>query len=98
MAGRASEGGRGFGGWTERIDGLQHGFAGHFGKRYFLLYYYATNRDSFRQGYGTALGLITYLHETRKLGRAYYTQTAPYHQGSRCGSFFRVPLCSLTLH
>ncbi|KAI0029201.1 hypothetical protein K488DRAFT_56900 [Vararia minispora EC-137] len=34
-------------------------------------------------GYGTALGLITYLHETGKLGRAYYTQTAPYHQGSR---------------
>ena len=35
------------------------------------------------QGYGTALGLITYLHETAKLARAYYTQTAPYHQGSR---------------
>ncbi|KAK7000679.1 hypothetical protein R3P38DRAFT_2732470 [Favolaschia claudopus] len=34
-------------------------------------------------GYGTALGLITYLHETGKLGKAYYTQTAPYHQGSR---------------
>ncbi|KAJ7647125.1 Methylthioribose-1-phosphate isomerase [Roridomyces roridus] len=34
-------------------------------------------------GYGTALGLITYLHETGKLGTAYYTQTAPYHQGSR---------------
>ncbi|KAN0133928.1 hypothetical protein V8E53_008146 [Lactarius tabidus] len=34
-------------------------------------------------GYGTALGLITYLHETGKLGRAYFTQTAPYHQGSR---------------
>ncbi|KAI0266841.1 hypothetical protein BC834DRAFT_873794 [Gloeopeniophorella convolvens] len=34
-------------------------------------------------GYGTALGLITYLHETGKLSRAYYTQTAPYHQGSR---------------
>ncbi|KAF7315504.1 Methylthioribose-1-phosphate isomerase [Mycena indigotica] len=32
---------------------------------------------------GTALGLITYLHETQKLGMAYYTQTAPYHQGSR---------------
>jgi methylthioribose-1-phosphate isomerase len=38
---------------------------------------------TFWQGYGTALGLITYLHETGKLGRAYYTQTAPYHQGSR---------------
>ncbi|KAG2355178.1 hypothetical protein BDR07DRAFT_1340802 [Suillus spraguei] len=34
-------------------------------------------------GYGTALGLITYLHEQKKLGKAYYTQTAPYHQGSR---------------
>ncbi|KAF7306107.1 Methylthioribose-1-phosphate isomerase [Mycena chlorophos] len=32
---------------------------------------------------GTALGLITYLHETKKLGTAFYTQTAPYHQGSR---------------
>lgn len=37
----------------------------------------------FSQGYGTALGLITYLHETDKLNKAYYTQTAPYHQGSR---------------
>lgn len=37
----------------------------------------------FLQGYGTALGLITYLHEIGKLGKAYYTQTAPYHQGSR---------------
>ncbi|KAJ7772532.1 hypothetical protein DFH07DRAFT_163101 [Mycena maculata] len=34
-------------------------------------------------GYGTALGLITYLHETGKLATAYYTQTTPYHQGSR---------------
>ncbi|KAF9469918.1 Methylthioribose-1-phosphate isomerase [Collybia nuda] len=34
-------------------------------------------------GYGTALGMITYLYETGKLGKAYYTQTAPYHQGSR---------------
>ncbi|PPR05836.1 hypothetical protein CVT26_010116 [Gymnopilus dilepis] len=34
-------------------------------------------------GYGTALGMITYLHETGKLKLAYYTQTAPYHQGSR---------------
>ncbi|KAG9220706.1 hypothetical protein CCMSSC00406_0003805 [Pleurotus cornucopiae] len=34
-------------------------------------------------GYGTALGLITYLHETGHLDKAYYTQTAPYHQGSR---------------
>ncbi|KAF8518789.1 eukaryotic translation initiation factor 2B [Gautieria morchelliformis] len=34
-------------------------------------------------GYGTALGLITYLHQTDKLEKAYYTQSAPYHQGSR---------------
>ncbi|KAG1715741.1 hypothetical protein ID866_1409 [Astraeus odoratus] len=34
-------------------------------------------------GYGTALGLITYLYQTQQLGRAYFTQTAPYHQGSR---------------
>jgi len=34
-------------------------------------------------GYGTALGVITYLHETWNLEKAYYTQTAPYHQGSR---------------
>ncbi|PPQ89730.1 hypothetical protein CVT25_014131 [Psilocybe cyanescens] len=34
-------------------------------------------------GYGTALGMITYLHETGKLQKAYYTQTTPYHQGSR---------------
>ncbi|KZT71005.1 Methylthioribose-1-phosphate isomerase [Daedalea quercina L-15889] len=34
-------------------------------------------------GYGTALGLITYLYETGKLGRAFFTQSTPYHQGSR---------------
>ncbi|KAL4080238.1 hypothetical protein V8B97DRAFT_718566 [Scleroderma yunnanense] len=34
-------------------------------------------------GYGTALGLITYLSEHQQLGRAYFTQTTPYHQGSR---------------
>ncbi|KAI0630339.1 eukaryotic translation initiation factor 2B [Trametes polyzona] len=38
-------------------------------------------------GYGTALGLITYLHETGKLQRAYYTQSTPYHQGSRLTAF-----------
>ncbi|KAJ3490591.1 hypothetical protein NLJ89_g11422 [Agrocybe chaxingu] len=27
--------------------------------------------------------MITYLHETGKLQKAYFTQTAPYHQGSR---------------
>ncbi|KAJ7268755.1 hypothetical protein B0H12DRAFT_1200662 [Mycena haematopus] len=42
-----------------------------------------SGQNSMRQGYGTALGLITYLHETGKLGTAYFTQTAPYHQGSR---------------
>jgi methylthioribose-1-phosphate isomerase len=36
------------------------------------------------QGYGTALGLITYLHETGSLEKAYFTQSTPYHQGSRC--------------
>ncbi|KAF8529784.1 eukaryotic translation initiation factor 2B [Hysterangium stoloniferum] len=34
-------------------------------------------------GYGTAFGLITYLHQTSKLEKAYFTQSAPYHQGSR---------------
>ncbi|XP_006460812.1 hypothetical protein AGABI2DRAFT_185156 [Agaricus bisporus var. bisporus H97] len=38
-------------------------------------------------GYGTALGLITYLHDTGKLGKAYFTQTAPYHQGSRLTAY-----------
>ncbi|KZT62069.1 putative translation initiation factor [Calocera cornea HHB12733] len=34
-------------------------------------------------GYGTALGLITHLWEIGRLGRAFYTQSAPYHQGTR---------------
>ncbi|CAE6430957.1 unnamed protein product [Rhizoctonia solani] len=34
-------------------------------------------------GYGTALGLITHLFEQGLLGKAYFTQTAPYHQGTR---------------
>jgi len=38
-------------------------------------------------GYGTALGLITYLHEIGRLSRAYYTQTSPYHQGSRLTAY-----------
>jgi len=38
-------------------------------------------------GYGTALGLITNLFETGQLNNAYYTQTAPYHQGSRLTSY-----------
>lgn len=37
-------------------------------------------------GMGTALGVITNLHKTGRLGRAFYTQTAPYHQGSRLTS------------
>lgn len=35
------------------------------------------------QGYGTALGLITRLHELSKLENAFYSQSTPYHQGSR---------------
>ncbi|TFK93750.1 eukaryotic translation initiation factor 2B [Polyporus arcularius HHB13444] len=38
-------------------------------------------------GYGTALGLITHLHETGKLQRAFFTQSTPYHQGSRLTAF-----------
>jgi methylthioribose-1-phosphate isomerase len=34
-------------------------------------------------GLGTALGVITHLHNQGQLDRAFYTQTAPYHQGSR---------------
>ncbi|GJJ06315.1 S-methyl-5-thioribose-1-phosphate isomerase [Clathrus columnatus] len=34
-------------------------------------------------GYGTAFGLITRLHEISKLEDAFYTQSTPYHQGSR---------------
>jgi len=33
------------------------------------------------QGYGTALGVITASFEADQLDRAYYAQTAPYHQG-----------------
>lgn len=38
-------------------------------------------------GYGTALGVITRLFETGNLERAYYTQSAPYHQGTRLTSY-----------
>ncbi|EMD37857.1 hypothetical protein CERSUDRAFT_49690 [Gelatoporia subvermispora B] len=38
-------------------------------------------------GYGTALGLITFLHETGRLERAFFTQSTPYHQGSRLTAF-----------
>jgi methylthioribose-1-phosphate isomerase len=41
------------------------------------------------QGYGTALGVITHLFETGFLERAYYTQSTPYHQGSR----YHHPVC-----
>jgi methylthioribose-1-phosphate isomerase len=51
-----------------------------------LILYAPTLYFLFIKGYGTALGLITYLSETQKLDRAYYTQTAPYHQGSRLTS------------
>ena len=44
------------------------------------------------KGYGTALGLITHLFETGRLGTAYFTQTAPYHQGSR----FKCPTFSVS--
>ena len=37
----------------------------------------------FLQGYGTALGVITYLFDVGKLNKAYFTQSTPYHQGSR---------------
>jgi methylthioribose-1-phosphate isomerase len=47
---------------------------------------------SHSQGYGTALGLITHLFETGNLNNAYYTQTAPYHQGSRLTSFELISL------
>jgi methylthioribose-1-phosphate isomerase len=50
---------------------------------YLLVDLLIVDTEYFSQGYGTALGLITYLHEQKKLGKAYYTQTAPYHQGSR---------------
>lgn len=33
------------------------------------------------QGYGTALGVITASFEEGQLDRAFYAQTAPYHQG-----------------
>ncbi|KAI0695453.1 eukaryotic translation initiation factor 2B [Cytidiella melzeri] len=38
-------------------------------------------------GYGTALGLITYLHETGNLQKAFFTQSTPYHQGSRLTAY-----------
>ncbi|GAA6008867.1 hypothetical protein JCM10207_001751 [Rhodosporidiobolus poonsookiae] len=34
-------------------------------------------------GYGTALGVITSLHQQGRLGHAYFAQTGPYQQGAR---------------
>ncbi|KAF2499158.1 putative translation initiation factor [Lophium mytilinum] len=38
-------------------------------------------------GYGTALGVIRYLHQNGLLERAYCTETRPYNQGSRLTAF-----------
>lgn len=50
-------------------------------------------------GYGTALGVITSLFETGRLERAYYTQSTPYHQGSRLTSLelstLQAPACMI---
>ncbi|KAI5455302.1 S-methyl-5-thioribose-1-phosphate isomerase [Naganishia albida] len=50
-------------------------------------------------GYGTALGVITNLFETGRLERAYYTQSTPYHQGSRLTSLelstLGIPSCMI---
>jgi methylthioribose-1-phosphate isomerase len=50
-------------------------------------------------GYGTALGVITALHESGHLDRAYYTQSTPYHQGSRLTSLelstLQIPSCMI---
>ncbi|KAF9653819.1 putative translation initiation factor [Thelephora ganbajun] len=43
-------------------------------------------------GYGTALGVITYLFEAQKLNKAYFTQSTPYHQGSRLTALELVTL------
>lgn len=67
---------------VKRHDCLQHRVSGYIGQPdtpLRPLWRFLT----VKQGYGTALGLITYLHETGKLNRAYYTQSTPYHQGSR---------------
>ncbi|KAK7487534.1 hypothetical protein BaRGS_00021236 [Batillaria attramentaria] len=38
-------------------------------------------------GYGTALGVIRYLHEQGKLDQAFCTETRPYNQGSRLTAY-----------
>jgi hypothetical protein len=58
-------------------------------------FFLSLTRLGLEQGYGTALGVITHLHEIGKLKRAFYTQSTPYHQGSR---FVRsVPISSARL-
>jgi methylthioribose-1-phosphate isomerase len=37
--------------------------------------------------YGTALGVIRYLHENGKLDHAFCTETRPYNQGARLTAF-----------
>ena len=50
---------------------------------FLLLFLTHLGLHGLEQGYGTALGVITHLHETGKLKRAFYAQSTPYHQGSR---------------
>lgn len=38
-------------------------------------------------GYGTALGVVRYLHESGKLHHVYCTETRPYNQGSRLTAY-----------
>ncbi|RVE44107.1 hypothetical protein evm_011244 [Chilo suppressalis] len=38
-------------------------------------------------GYGTALGVIRYLHESKKLEHVYCTETRPYNQGARLTAY-----------
>lgn len=38
-------------------------------------------------GYGTALGVVRYLHETQKLDHIYCTETRPYNQGARLTAY-----------
>ena len=50
-------------------------------------------------GHGTALGLITYLHDVGHLGTAFYTQSTPYHQvrTSPCALVSAYPYTSIGL-
>lgn len=38
-------------------------------------------------GYGTALGVVRYLHENQKLNHVYCTETRPYNQGARLTAY-----------